>query len=74
MKKVIIEERDFLRRKRIKSLKNKVKKSRKELIRNKMLLLFKLKKELREKYMKGGCKNNKTMTRQIYKSFERKYL
>jgi len=74
MKKVIIEDRNLLRRKRITFLEKKINKLKQELTKDRMLLYFELRKELEEEYIKGGCKYDKTVARRIYQSFAKIYL
>ncbi len=64
-------EKNPLRKKRIKSLKKKIWKER--LIKKKILLLFKLGKDLDSEYIFEGNKNIKIQVWQIYKSFEKIY-
>ncbi len=47
----------------------KVKEAREELLKERILLLFELGKEIEEDRTKGGSKYNKTLARKIYKSF-----
>jgi len=52
LEKVIEEERDFFRTKKIKKLMKKIQRAREESIKTKMLLLFELGKELDEDVVK----------------------
>ena len=60
MEKIIIDNRDPLRRKRVKSLKKKIQKLKKKSTKNKILLFFELGKELEKEYMRGH-KNDKVI-------------
>ena len=73
MEKVIERDRDPSRRKRIKSLEKRIDKMKQESARDRILLHFKLGKELSEEYIKGGNKYNKTIARRIYQSFAKMY-
>ncbi len=73
LKRISEEDRDPSRTKRMKKLWKKIKKAKEESTEKKMLLLFKLGKELEEEYMRGGNKNYKMIARKLYKSFGKSY-
>ena len=73
-KKIVEGERDPSRIKRIKKLIQKIRETRGELTENKMLLFFKLEKELDDKYTQNGDRNERIFAHRIYKSFEKTYF
>src|SRR6266540_1865376 len=73
LKRISEEYRDPSRTKKMKKLWKKIKKAKEESTEKKMLLLFKLGKELEEEYMRGGNKNYKMIARKLYKSFGKSY-
>src|SRR6266542_907310 len=74
LKRISEEDRDPSRTKRMKKLCKKRKKAKEAATEEKMLLLFKLGKELGEEYERGGNKNYKMIARKLYKSFRKSYL
>ena len=73
LKKVLEEERDPSKVKRVKKLWKKIKKAKEKLIEEKMLLFFELEKELEEDYNRGRDKNDRLLAWRLYKSFEKSY-
>ncbi len=65
--------RNSFQKKRIKKLLKKVKEARKELTKERMSLLFKLRKEMSEDRVNRRNKYDKTLAWRIYKSFEITY-
>ncbi len=74
LKRILEEERDPSRAKRIKKLWKKIKKTKAESTEEKMLLFFELGKELKDDHMRKGNKYNRVLARRLYKSFEKSYL
>ncbi len=73
LKKVVKGERNPSRMKRIKKLIWEIKKIREELIEDKILLFFKLGKELGNEYTQNGNRNERILAHKVYKSFEKTY-
>ena len=73
LKKVPEGERGPSRLGRIKKLLKKLKRSKGELIGDRLLLFFELGKELGEEKVNLGEKNDRLCARRVYKSFEKSY-
>ena len=73
LKRVSEGEKDPSRMKIIKKLLNKIHKVRGKLIEERMILFFELEKELGEKVIILGEKNDRVCARRVYKSFEKSY-
>ena len=69
LKKVKEQRKNLFHKKKIKKLMKKVKEAKKESLKERMLLLFELEKEMREDRTKEKSKYDKTLARKIYKSF-----
>src|SRR6266542_2146922 len=73
LKKVPEGERDPSRLGRIKKLIKKLKKTKGELMEDRIILFFELGKELGTEKVKIGEKNDRVCVRRVYKSFEKSY-
>src|SRR6266511_4385240 len=73
LKRVSEGERDPARLCRIKKLIKKLKKAKGELIEDRIILFFKLEKELGDDNIHVGEKNDRLCARRVYKSFEKSY-
>src|SRR6266511_3669864 len=73
LKSVSEGERDPSRLCRIKKLFKKLKKTKGELIEERIILFFELGKELGEENVYVGEKNDRVCARRVYKSFEKSY-
>ncbi len=73
LKRVPEGERGPSRLDRIKKLLKKLKRSKGELIEDRIILFFELGKELGDDKINVGEKNNKLCARRVYKSFEKSY-
>ncbi len=73
LKKVPEGERDPSRLGRIKKLIKKLKKTKGELIEDRIILFFELGKELGTENVNVGEKNDRVCARRVYKSFEKSY-
>src|SRR6266498_2879378 len=73
LKRVPEGERDPSRLGRIKKLFKKLRKAKGELMEERMILFFKLGKELEEDKIHVGEKNDRLCARRVYKSFEKSY-
>ncbi len=73
LKRVPEGERGPSRLGRIKTLLKKLKRSKGELLGDKLVLFFELGKELGDEKIKDGDKNDRLCARRVYKSFEKSY-
>src|SRR6266540_5217155 len=73
LKRVPEGERGPSRLGRIKKLLKKLKKSKGELLEDRLILFFELGKELGDDQIKEGDKNDRLCARRVYKSFEKSY-
>src|SRR6266536_784450 len=73
LKRVLEGERDPTRLNRIKKLIKKLKRSKGELIEDRIILFFELGKELGDDKIYVGEKNDRLCARRVYKSFEKSY-
>src|SRR6266542_5611390 len=73
LKRVPEGERDLSRLCRIKKLFKKLKKTKGELLEDRIILFFELGKELGEDNIHVGEKNDRLCARRVYKSFEKSY-
>src|SRR6266542_3507720 len=74
LKRVSEGERDPSRLCRIKKLLKKLKKTKGELLEDRIILFFELGKELEDDNVYVGEKNDRLCARRVYKSFEKSYL